>query len=78
MVYKLSHCDKGFQQLLQFEIGYVDVECLRTSSQQGQRHYNIIIKIVYIKFTLITRFSFKVCKKKMPPLASKFYIFNER
>lgn len=77
MVYKLSHCDKGFQQLLQFEIGNVDVECLRTSSQQGQRHYNIIIKIVYTKFTLITRFSLKF-EKKILPLASKFYIFNER
>lgn len=71
MVYKLSHCDKGFQQLLQFEIGYVDVECLQTSSQKGQRHYNKIIKIVYTKLTLITRFSFKVWKKNT---ASSFQI----
>lgn len=62
MVYKLSHCDKSYQQLLQSEVGNVDFECLQVSPQLGQIHYNTIIKMVSTKFTLITRFSFKVCK----------------
>lgn len=60
MIYKLSHYNKNFQQLLQFKINYININYLQTSSQQNQKHYNIIIKIIYTKFTLITQFNFKI------------------